>query len=138
MTPDQRRAKQVLFLAAFAEVGTITHAALAAGVDRQTHYNWLEADEAYAKAFVDAEGMAADTLEHEARRRACDGVDEPVFYEGKKVATVRKYSDTLLIFLLKGARPEKFRDRHELSGPGGKPLPAGQVHVYLPSNGREG
>lgn len=31
----------------------------------------------------------------------------------KKIATVKKYSDTLLIFLLKAARPEKYRDRSE-------------------------
>jgi hypothetical protein len=37
---------------------------------------------------------------------------------------VREYSDTLLIFLLKGARPQKYRDnvRQEVSGPNGAPL----------------
>lgn len=41
-----------------------------------------------------------------------------------RLATVRKYSDTLAIFLLKGANPEKFRERTsaEISGPGGKPI----------------
>ena len=51
------------------------------------------------------------TGEDEAVRRAHDGVDEPVFYQGKACGVVRKYSDTLLIFLLKGRRPEKYRDR---------------------------
>ena len=32
-------------------------------------------------------------------------------YQGSQVGTVRRYSDTLLIFLLKGRRPEKFKDR---------------------------
>lgn len=40
---------------------------------------------------------AADVLEAEARRRATVGG-----------------SDVLLIFLLKGARPEKYRDRYEV------------------------
>ena len=51
-------------------------------------------------------------LEREARRRAVEGVEEPVgFYKGEPSAYVRKYSDTLLIFLMKGARPDKYRDR---------------------------
>lgn len=31
------------------------------------------------------------------------------------VDTVRKYSDTLTIFLLKGAMPEKYRERQDLN-----------------------
>ena len=54
---------------------------------------------------------AADLLEEEARRRAHDGVDEPVWFQGVQCGTVRKYSDTLLIFLLKGAKPDKYRER---------------------------
>jgi hypothetical protein len=33
-----------------------------------------------------------------------------VFQGGKQVGTVRKYSDTLLMFLLKGIRPQKWRE----------------------------
>jgi hypothetical protein len=39
-----------------------------------------------------------------------------VFYQGQQFATVRKYSDTLLIFLLKGRKPERYRERVEHSG----------------------
>jgi hypothetical protein len=39
-----------------------------------------------------------------------------VFYQGIQTATVRKYSDTLLIFLLKGRKPERYRERVEHSG----------------------
>ena len=41
---------------------------------------------------------------------------------GKQVGTVKRYSDTLLMFLLKGRRPEKFKDRHELTGKDGEPV----------------
>ena len=70
-------------------------------------------------AFEDAMEEAADLLESEARRRAHDGVEEPVFgslggNQGSgEVGRIRKYSDTLLIFLLKGARPDKYRERQE-------------------------
>ena len=36
---------------------------------------------------------------------------EPVVSAGKVVTTVRKYSDTLLIVLLKGKRPDTYRER---------------------------
>jgi hypothetical protein len=48
-------------------------------------------------------------LEDEAVRRAYEGVERPVFQGGKQVGVVREYSDTLLIFLLKALRPEKYR-----------------------------
>lgn len=57
-------------------------------------------------------------------RRAREGVDEPVFYQGDECGSVRKYSDTLAIFLLKGAMPEKYREntRMELTGANGGPV----------------
>ncbi len=109
-------------LEAYGKLGSITAACEAAGVHRRTHYDWLEADEAYAEAFTQARGVAADSLEAEAISRARDGWREPVYQGGKMVGTILKKSDTLLIFLLKGLRPEKFRDRHEVSGPEGQPV----------------
>lgn len=115
--------KKRAFLAAYAECGNVTRAAEIAGVSRRSHVDWMK-DESYAEAFRAAEEHAADRLEQEARRRAIEGVDEPIFYKGERCGVVRKYSDTLLIFLLKGARPEKYREnvRQEISGPDGEPL----------------
>lgn len=84
------------------------------GIGRSTAYDRYARDEGFAARWRAAMDDAADVLEAEALRRATRGVDEPVFYKGERVGTVRKYSDTLLIFLLKGARPEKFRDRYEV------------------------
>ena len=53
-------------------------------------------------------------LEAEAWRRAHDGIEEPILYKGQVVTHVRKYSDLLLMFLLKGLRPEKFRDKFSM------------------------
>lgn len=123
----QHRKKRA-FLAAYARLGNVTQAATAAGIDRSTHYAWLREEgpegDAYRAAFAQAEEEAADWLEAEARRRAVEGVEEPVYQGGKKVGTVRRYSDTLLIFLLKGARPDKYADRHkaELTGANGAPF----------------
>jgi len=60
--------------------------------------------------------IGAEALEDEAVRRGHEGWGEPVFYQGQCVATVRKYSDTLLIFLLKGRKPQRYRERVEHSG----------------------
>lgn len=116
--------KQRAFLAAYAELANITDAAKAAQVARSMHYVWLQKSEEYAEAFRHAEAEAIDALEKEARRRALHGVNEPVFYQGEECGAVRKYSDTLLIFLLKGARPDTYREnfKAELTGPNGGPV----------------
>lgn len=108
--------KRAAFLEAFELIGNVSDAAAAAGISRTTHYEWLNTDAAYAAAFADAREGAADRLEREAVRRARDGVAEPVFHKGEVVGHVQRYSDTLLIFLLKGLRPEKYRERFDVKG----------------------
>lgn len=129
MTRGQTSHRKSLFLAEFRKCGNVTQAAHAAEIDRKQHYAWLDKDKKYFKAFTDAEGEAADLLEKEAHRRAVLGVDEPVFYLGKEVVDkvgnpvrVKKYSDPLLVQLLKANRPEKFRERYEVAGAGGGPV----------------
>jgi hypothetical protein len=136
--PGIPHAKKRAFLVAYSECATVTEAAQIAGIDRKTHNNWLKADSDYKDAFETvAKEAAGDRLEKEAWRRAVDGWEEPVFHQGRQVSTIRKFDSTLLIFLLKGTRPEKFRDRFEHSGPGGTPLPSGTSTIlYMPSNGR--
>jgi hypothetical protein len=50
--------------------------------------------------------LSTDLLLEEARRKAYDGVDKPVFYQGQVCSTVRKYSGTLLMFKIQGERPK--------------------------------
>ena len=130
MARQRQQQKKAVFLAAYAEIGTITHAAMRAQVDRTTIYRWRDSDPVFAAALDEADLMAAERLEQEARRRAVEGVEKPVWHKGQMVGSVREYSDTLLIFLLKGALPDKYRERvsSEISGQGGGPL---QVTVQL-------
>jgi hypothetical protein len=123
LTPNQRA-----FLSAFARTGTITHAAEAADVHRRNHNVWLT-DPVYARAFMQAKEEAADYLEGEARRRAVEGVEEPTgWYQGRPGGYITKYSDTLLIFLMKGAFPEKYRERMDIQWDGRlESLTAGQL-----------
>lgn len=113
------------FLAAVAVSGNVTIAARQVAEQlgmnpnsiRRLHYDWMrgrvneEDAQAYREAFEEAKLEAAELLEAEARRRAVEGTVRPVFYQGEEVGGIREYSDTLLIFLLKGALPEKYAER---------------------------
>jgi len=65
-------------------------------------------DPEFDKGVQEAMEQGYDMIEEEARRRAVDGVMEPIFFRGEEVGAVRKYSDQLLIMLLKGYKPKKF------------------------------
>ena len=106
--------KKKAFLTAYAQLGTITHAARATKIDRSCHYRWIK-DPSYVEAFEVAEAQAIDTLEGEAWRRAVEGNKKPVFHQGMKVGEVTDYSDVLLIFLLKGRFPERYKDNYEFN-----------------------
>ena len=149
---DKKRA----FLEAFAVRGTITGAAVAAGVSHTTYYTeqW-KSDEQFQDAMRQAERMAAEGLVDEARRRATEGLKAYKFTTGGEAVRhpeececghhasnherrrldadgaevprrcgectcagfvgrpyyEHKYSDTMLIFLMKGQLPDIYGDR---------------------------
>ena len=77
---------------------------------------WVN-DKAFQAAVDRARLMSIDVLEDEATRRAVEGVEEPAgWYKGEPGGMVRRYSDTLLIFRLKGEAPQKYAERVQLSG----------------------
>lgn len=98
-----------------AQNGNVTQAAAAAGVDRAYVYAYRNRHPDFAAAWESAYQSAVDGLEREAWRRATDGTDEPVFYQGDVCGHVRKYSDQLLIELLRGHRPKRYRQRVEIT-----------------------
>ncbi len=109
--------RQKAFLAAFRETGNVRLACKAVSVGRSSHYRWLEKDAEYHSAFNLAKEDATDVLEAEAHRRAVEGWEEPAgWYRGQAGGMVRKYSDVLLIFLLKSLRPDRYRERVDVRG----------------------
>ncbi len=118
--PKKRTNKQLqaAFLKAFMYCGNISLAADSAKIERGSHYRWMREDEDYPELFQLAKEQATGNMEDEAQRRAQIGCDEPVFYQGKVCGHKKVYSDTLMIFLLKGLHPEKYRERvdNRLSG----------------------
>jgi hypothetical protein len=113
MPPRTKRtkAREKRFLAALGRGVSVAGAAAEAGFCRAFAYRWRYADPDFAARWDAAYEEGTDALEDAARRRAMQGVDTPVYYGGKKVGDIRKYSDALLMFLLRGRRPEKYRER---------------------------
>ena len=112
------------FVERLAATGNVTEAARSVGRSRSGAYRVKDNDEAFSEAWDEAVGIATDALEAEARRRAVEGVQEPVFYQGAVCGHVVRYSDRMLELLLRGHRPEVFRDRQsvEHSGKDGGPI----------------
>ena len=122
-----------IFIEEIARSGNISAAARVAGASRQEFYRTREEDPEFAAAWEDAIQQATDRLELEARRRAHDGYEEPVFYQGVEVATVRKYSDQLMIQLLKAHHPAHRETRKiQLGGdPDSPPIAATTTDVLV-------
>lgn len=113
----------IRFLEALADYGNVSAACRLAKVSRDTAYRHRNTDVDFATAWEAAAALGVESLEDEARRRAYKGVRKPVYQKGELVGYVQEYSDTLMIFLLKAHKPEKYRERHEFSGPNGGPIP---------------
>jgi hypothetical protein len=135
-TPERAKA----FCATLADTANVTKSALTIGTSRITVYKWREQNEAFAKAWDAALKIGMASLEDEAVRRAGpEGIDEPVYYKGEKVDTIKRYSDSLLTFLL-AAHDEKYRkQRIEHTGKDGADLPPTRVEVVFvkADNGRQ-
>lgn len=119
----ETKAKQDLFCEGYIHKGTLTGAAKYAKIAVSNHFRWLDVDPDYPKRFEVAKLTAQELLVEEGRRRALEGVEEPTgWYRGEPGGFVKRYSDSLLIFLIKGAFPDIYKDRHEHTGKNGGPI----------------
>jgi len=110
--------KAAAFLESLRAGLSVSHAARVSGFARTTFYEHRAADPAFAAAWDDACEEGADRLEDEAVRRAVEGVrsERTIVARGDVIGTdvTIDYSDTLLIFLLKGRRPDKYAERRKV------------------------
>lgn len=109
--------KRRLFWNTFAATGGLAPAARAAGLTL-AEARRLRRDAPAAPggeaAQEDADlERAIAALESEAVRRALEGVEIPVFHQGRECGSTVKHSDTLLMFLLKTLRPERYAGGRE-------------------------
>jgi hypothetical protein len=133
------------FLAAYSLLPQIRKAANYAQIDFSCVRRWRN-DPEFVAAMSQAEDLYVLHAEGEAWRRAVEGETVPVFGSlgsdpdtGKPlgtgvVGTKIERSDNLLTFMLRAAKPDKYRERVEHSGPGGGPLP---VQILIPHNDRD-
>lgn len=137
------------FLAALREYPVISHACEAVGIDRSTVWRRKQKEEDFAQAMDDAMEVGIDRAEKEAYRRGVHGWHEPVIDKGRVAwayerlvdedgvesfrpildangqpvpLTIKKHSDGLLQFVLKGRRRAVYGDKQEITGAGGGPI----------------
>lgn len=125
-TADKRTTKKRKkdFLQKLEVTASITRACKLSKVPRRTVYDWIDDDPEFVIALEESKKIAIEALQDEAVRRAFEGTVKPVFHQGKVVGKIKEYSDTLMVLLLKGNMPDKYKERFagEMSGPGGSPI----------------
>ena len=105
------RKKRQAFIAALAQTAQVMEAAKAAGfTDTSALQKFRRENEDFAEEWDHALEAATDLLVDEAVRRAKDGVHEPQYYKGEIVGYTIKHSDAMLMFLIRGARPDTYRE----------------------------
>ena len=96
------------FLTHLRETANVSASAKHAGIARAAVYIRRKEDSEFSEAWDEAIEEAVDALEAEARRRAMEGEEREVYYQGECCGTIRHYPDQLLILLLKAHRPQKY------------------------------
>ncbi|MDA5194934.1 hypothetical protein [Govanella unica] len=122
--------KRRAFLKALRQTGTVTVAAEKAGVSRGQAYQFRKKDKTFRQAWDDALQAALDELETELRRRAMQGVEQPVYFGGKECGRIRTYNDNLGMFLLRAHRGEVYgaaKGAEETAGSGQGPRDEGRA-----------
>lgn len=101
------------FAAILAATLNVSQACRAIGISLACAYQWRKKHPDFAEAWDSAVREAVHEAEGELMRRGVHGVDEPVYQGGKLVGTVRRYSDSLLQFLVK-AHDARYKDRQSI------------------------
>lgn len=122
--PDWMRSKLLVkVIAELEKHGNVSEALRKAKASRGWVYEKRQTDLEFASAFDDARACGLEVLKDEAHRRAYEGVDEPKFHQGEICGHVRRYSDTLLMFLIKQSDPS-YREHFQVDhgNAGGRPF----------------
>lgn len=90
------RMAQGAFLKAFQQIGTIKGAALAVGIDRSTHYDWMDNDPEYVEEFKHMDKIIVGDV------------------EGKLLEVAISGDTQAIMFYLRCRKPEVYGDRQKI------------------------
>ena len=107
LVPD----KLVHFLEALSHNGNISMSARMIGMSRSTILKFAQKNPSFRVAMNEAIEEARDFALGELLRRGVRGWDEPVWYRGEEVGTIRKYSDSCLIRYVQAHFPQFRHDQ---------------------------
>ena len=133
---------------------TSVQACRVVNIDRSLIRYWQEQDlHNFSARYNQARAESDDAIRSEIHRRAIEGVDKPVVWQGQLAGrwidedgrpsnaftpgsrleplTIKEYSDTLLIFLAKSRMPE-FKDKVQVEGSDGGPITINVVYDLAP------
>lgn len=121
--PDMIGAK-LEFISKLAETGRPYEAAKSLNIPLRILTEWRRYDPAFDEVWAFCFESIAQMAMDEAFRRAVEGIDEDVYYEGEVVGKKKVYSDSLLSKILAAYNPKQFSEkgRMEVSGPDGGPI----------------
>lgn len=121
LTEKTRLRARTAFLSELAKRGNVSDSVAASGMfSRAWFYNERQRDPEFAAAWDEALETAIDALEREIWRRAVEGTQKPIIGRVGKdedgvITYVTEYSDSLAALLVKAHRPDKYRERHDVS-----------------------
>lgn len=135
-----------IYLKALSETGNVQESCRVAKISRRTPYERQERDKTFAAACKESLEEATEKLELEARRRALHGLERKKFDKGVPLIdpatgeqyVEREYSDTLMIFLLKAHKPDKYREKIDHRHGGNEDLPPIKFLRVVPPHERNG
>ena len=99
------------FLHSLAGCANVTQVCDELRINRLTIYYMKNQDPKFLERFNLAMERGHDAWEDEATRRAFRGYKRPVYQQGQHVGDVTEYSDALAQMMMRGSKPEKYRER---------------------------
>ena len=115
--------------------GNVTKTCKILNLNQRSLYYALEHDTEFNSAFERVRDLSINKAEDELIRRAVEGVDKGVWFQGEQVGTERIYSDGLLSKLLAANRRKWRTNNLEVTGADGGPIQS-SISIELPDNGR--
>jgi hypothetical protein len=103
-------ARQIAFIEALADTGSIKAAARAVDMSAEGAYHLRRQPgaESFRAAWEAALQLGVARIEDVVMDRALNGVEEPLYSYGKLIGTRTRYNDRLLMFILRNRAPERF------------------------------